>query len=279
MLTKTSLVDAFYHQRFELGGTMFTATMFSKPRNWSLSQLAHPDEQVRTEFGQKVGKILHDLRVGKAFAPSPVKFTDRIIDPAELTAQVPVGQYLLYRNSEQPADGVSIQGGEAFVVSPSSCPTTVMIGSDGKAVVLHTGRDCLIDRHGLKHSMPTPGRKHPSIIYSALYHLGNPQEVQVKVLWSIPPHLFVHDMEHPEHGATNERMHYVVSTIWGPDSVPLRGKKFWLDLPKLIRDQCMSRGVPEDNIDLKHAYQSPSGTWLNGAPGTGRNLVIVARHS
>lgn len=279
MLNRTSPVDAFYHQRFTLGGSAFTATLFSKPHNWSLSQLSHPDEQVRAQFGDRVGRALHDLHVGKALAPSPVKFTDRIIESADLTTRVPVGSYMLYRNPDRPADGVPIQSGEACVISPSSCPTALMIRG-GRALVLHTGRDCLVDRYALQHNdAPSPERKHASICFSALHYLGKPQDVRVKVFWGVPAHLFPHDFNHPTYGAVNRKLYDAISTTWDEDAVPKRGDRFFLDLPRLIKAQCTVMGVPEGHIDLTYAYQPLQGTWLDGAPGTSRNLAVIARHS
>lgn len=265
---------------FVLGGVSFTATMISQPRNGSLLQLTDKDEGVRTEFRNFVGSTLCDLDVSEAYAPKP-KFTDYISKPSELVMGVPVGPHVLHRNRDgEFGDGVLLRRrGEAYVVSPSSCPTTVMVGDDGTSVALHTGRFCLIDQHGLEKDVPMPGRKYTSIVFSALELLGDPKQVHVKPLWSIPPHLFVHDKNHPTFGKTNEKMRHVIAKLWGSDSVPLRGDKFWLDLPKLVRDQCISRGVPEDNIDLTHAYQPPTGTWIDGAKGTPRNLVVVSRHS
>ena len=280
MLTKTPLLaEAHSFQRFTLGNVLLKARMYSKPFNGSLSQLASPDLYTRETFSRLLGDIHHEAQIGKAFAPNPTKFTDRIIEPSELTMTMPIGKHVLYRNPERPADGVPLKAGEACFISPSSCPTTVMVGGDGRALVLHTGRDCLIDRHALENNAPAPGRRHTSIVFSALHYLGDPEKVRVKVFWSIPPHRFVHDLDSPTHMKVNRRMYEAIFTLWSPDSVPLRGSKFQLDLPKLIRDQCKSRGVPEANIDLTHAYHPPAGTWTDGAKGTPRNLVVISRHS
>lgn len=280
MLDKPSTTfQAHTYHCFELGGVKLKARLFGKPRNGSLSQLASPDPAIRDTFAEFLGWVHHDAQIGKAYAPTPTKFTDRIIAPDRLTVQVPIGKRVLYRNSAEPADGVPIKSGEACFISPSSCPTTVMVGGDGTTLVLHTGRDCLVDRHALKYNEPAPGRWHTSIIFSALHYLGNPEEVYVKVLWSVPPHLFAHDMGDKVYGEINKKRHNIITALWGPDSVPTRNHKYQLDLPKLIRDQCASRGVPESNIDLTHAYQSLDGTWLDGKPGTPRNLVVVSRHS
>ncbi|HEY6020893.1 MAG TPA: hypothetical protein VIY48_13635, partial [Candidatus Paceibacterota bacterium] len=108
MLQRTSLVDPYCHKQFRLGDSAFTAALFSQPNNWSLSQLTSKDQAIRTEFADRLGQLLHHLDVGRALAPSPVKFTDRIINTAELTKQVPVGPHMLYCNPEKPADGAPI---------------------------------------------------------------------------------------------------------------------------------------------------------------------------
>ena len=276
MLQKTSLNDAYSYIRFELCGSLFTATIFGRPLNWSLSQLSAKDEKVREEFSGRLGRALRDLRIGKALAPSPVKFSDRIIASEELTAQVEAGSHSVWRYPQRPADGVPIRSGEACVFSPSSCPTTLMVR--GKtALVLHTGRDCLLDRYRLQHGMR--GRTHESICFSGLEHLGTPREVYVKPFWGIPGALFPHDLEHPVYSRINQAMYKMISERWGGDCVPRKGGAFYPDLPKLIRAQCMEQGVPKDHIDLAHAYQPAKATWLDGKAGTPRNAVVIARHS
>jgi len=277
VLDKPSILhDKSTHSRllFSLGGVSFTATLISQPRNGSLLQLNDP------EFRDYVGKLLFDLRVGQAYAPKP-KFTDRICTPSDLTMGVQAGPYVLHRTPDgEFGDGVILnRGGDSYLVSPSNCPTTIMVGGNGLAVAAHMGRFCLIDEQRFHTSTPAVGRKHMSIVSSALELLGDPKAVHAKVFWGIAPNLFPHDMEHPEFGDKNEWMRSLIARTWGESSVQLNGSAFYLDLPKLIRDQCMNEGVPERNIDLRCAYQPNSGTWTDGALGKPRNLVIVTRKS
>lgn len=279
MLARTSDC-AFYHQRFSLGDATFRAALFAKPTDWSLRHLS----QENTEFGKRVGRILYDMQVGKALAPNPTKFTDRIIESAALTTEIPVGDFVLHRNPGSPADGVPLQSGEAFVISPANCPITIMTARD-KTIVMHTGRDCLIDRHELEHGFGyrAPGRTNRSVCHSAFDYLYNnvaslnSTEVYVKVLWGAPGYLFPHSLTDSVYGEVNSRMRRLIINKWGNESVPVHGDAFHFDLPKLIEAQCMSIGVPKQNIDLTHAYNASGKTWLNGKVGAGRNLVIVSR--
>jgi hypothetical protein len=261
-----------------LGSSSFKATLFGQPENWSLGQLSDANRNVREEFSDRLGRVLHDLDIGKALAPSPIKFTDKIIDSAELTKMVAVGNRVLYRNPDSPADGVPLKPGEAYVISPSSCPITLMVRKD-KALALHTGRDCLVDKHQREHGKLALGRRHTSICFSALEYLGAPYETQVKILWSIPGPLFKHGLKDPTHGKTNEALYNIIGERWGYESIPKHDEIFYLDLPKLIKAQCLKWGVPEESIDLTHAYHQPKGTWLEGKKDTPRNLLVLARQS
>lgn len=270
----TSLNTALYHQRVALGNTAFTATLFGKPNNWSLSQLTAQEESVRIEFGARLGNVLWDLRVGNAFAPNPTKFTDRIINPRELTTSIPAGAMRVRRNPNSPADGIPLEGGDAYVVSPSSCPITVMVAGSNM-LALHTGRDCLIDRHELLYG--SSGRKTHSVCFSALAFLGHAKKTYVKVFWGIRGHKFRHSFSHPTYGDVNRAMHELIVSRWGEQNAPVRDGEFHLDLPQLIKAQCMSWGVPETHIDLAHAYSDSSEAWVDGAVGTPRNLVVINR--
>ena len=274
--TATSLREAHCHHPFQIDGMNFKATLFAKPQNWSLSQLTSEDESVRQDFSTKLGRVLYDLGVGRALAPSPVKFTDRIIEPEKLTQRLPAGALGVYRNPDEPADGVPIPAGSALVISPSSCPVTLMTRGD-TALGLHTGRFCLLDKYMLE--CGDAGRRYESVCHTALDCLRRPDEVHVKVFWSIPGHHFRHSLVDDRYKAINTAMYERIRQQWGDDPVPRRGDEFCLDLPKLIKAQCLKRGVPEENIDLTHAYHGMHGVWLEGKAGTPRNLVVLARHS
>ncbi len=274
---------ALYCPPFELCGNTFSATLFGKPENNSLSQLNDPVKG--PALGRRLEAELLSRRVGKALAPSPVQFTDRIIDPKELTTKVSVGAHALYRNPEEPADGVPLEAGEAYVISPAGCPITLMVRGD-TAFALHTGRFCLVDPHWAEHGICKEGRANTSICFTALNllraHSERPnKETRVKVFWSIPPRNFKHDLDDPKYQHINKGFYHKVRSRWGERCVPRRDNIFYPDLPQLIRAQCMEAGVPEENIDLSHAYMSATNpdVWMDGTAGAGRNVVILARHS
>lgn len=279
--TKTSwLGKAFFHHRFSLGGeSRYTATLFGKPENWSLSQLGHKDPVVREQFGARLGGVLYDLQVGNAFAPNPTKFTDRIIDASELTTHVAAGSATLRRNSERPADGVPLESGDAFVISTANCPVTLMERSGAEALALHTGRECLIDRILVDTGRPTPGRSYHSICFSGLVRLGDPKSTKVKVFWAEPAHRSLYDLDDPTYGSFNRKLYKLIVDRWGIACAPKKGNAFNIALPELIKAQCMEMGVPATNIDLSHGHQPMKGTHLDGTPGKPRNLFVLARRS
>ncbi len=275
----TSLKRAFFHAPFTLGNVSFTAYLFGKPENWSLSQLGEGvDPVVREEFAQRIGKTLYNLRISRPLAPSPVQFTDRIIPSTILTTPISVGPMTLWRNAALPADGVDLEAGQAYVVSSANCPSTTMVRK-GKVLALHTGRECLIDKDWLKTGKHASGRRYHSICYSAIEQLGVPSEVHVKVFWAEPHQRSRYNFRDARYGKTNERMYGLIGETWGSKPIRREGDTFFLNLPELIKAQCMRLGVPESQINLSHAHQMAEGTWLDGTPGTSRNLFVLARRS
>lgn len=273
---------AFSHLRFDLCGGIYTASIFGKPDNWSLSLLGNPETQ--EEYRARLGDVLEDLQVGKALAPVPTAFNAQMIDKKQLTTEIEAGARILYRNAQRPADGVTISPGEAFVISPGGCPITVLTRRNFEAACLHTGRNCIIDRDAVLSPRKGAGRRHFSVIEAGLESLGvgrrdQAQSVRVKVLWSLPARFFPHPLDHPRHAEFNLRMREYVGRRWGADCVEARGNVMYPDLPRIIRAQCIELGVPHDHIDLSHAYLHHNEIWSEGAAGAPRNLVVVARHS
>lgn len=282
MLAKTKtnwLGKAYFHQRFALGESRYTATLFGQPKNWSLAQLSHEDPAVREEFGARLGGVLYELQVGSALAPNPTKFTDRIIDASELATRVAAGSATLRRNPEQPADGVPLEPGDAFVISTANCPVTLMERGGAEALALHTGRECLIDRILVDTGRPAPGRSYHSICFSGLVRLGDPKSTKVKVFWAEPAHRSRYDQDDPTYGSFNSKLYGLIVERWGRVCVPRQGRSFNIALPELIKAQCMEMGVPAANIDLSHGHQPMNGTHLDGTPGKPRNLFVLARRS
>lgn len=267
-----------------LEGIRFTAACFQGPGNeWSLGPLQAPEDVVRHPIlTERLRDAMRHLGAERVYAPSPVEFNGKIIQPAELSRVFNLkGGVLLFRNAGMPADGTFLRAdGHAGVFSAGGCGLTVVTLRD-HLIFAHTGRDCVIDRTRILTGAPS--RSKESVIDSimdAFHQLGYNEkhfcDLSAWVLYSIKPRDFLHRFDDPQHGEYNRRV--------GPDlarrtSAGIRTTPagFQIDVPAIARSQFLAYGVPSENIHLDHAYLNDE--LPTTRRGGGRYLVAVVRHS
>lgn len=271
---------AHTHLHFALGPNKFAATLFgSKGGNWSVGGLSRKDN----EYHERLGRVGCDLQLGEIFIVDATDFNTRILGPQDFPVRHQLAGHSCHRAPGSPAEGMSLGIGDAGVQSPAGCLTIVMSRHNSfdsrviKPIKLHAGRWSLIrprDSH----------RKHESVCYAALEALSvdtphEAKDVCVKILWGLPGAKFPHPLDNSEHAESNTWLWwYIRKNGWTQGSTYADGVAY-LDLAMIAKAQLMQRGVPESNIDLKHAYLPREGVHQDGRRGQPRNLVVVKRLS
>ncbi len=280
--TRHEVVPLVRHDFISRSGIRFTSACF-QGADWSLGPLQRPEDVTANRpLAHKLSGALKHLGADRAFAPSPVKFNGRVILPEQLLLALNLGGGIfLMRNQNAPADGTLLRSPrDAGIFSAGGCG--LVVAALGEHMVFaHAGRDCVIDRRRVLSG--TPSRELESVVdyvVNALLLAAAPckaEDIQVWVLYSIRADDFLHRYDHEEHGEYNR--------LIGPD-LESRGlgvgyhrssEGVSLDMPVVIREQFLRRGVPSESVSLEHGYLADElPTTRNGG---GRYLAAVVRHS
>lgn len=264
----------------------FSVALFG-PGNWSLAPLQKAkDAEINTSFSKRIAEALAGIGATRAYAPNVVPASGVMVNPEELTTRIPVGNTInrpisLWRNKSLPADGTLLnKQGHAGVFSAGGCPMIVMSWGD-KLAFAHAGRDSLLDRNFILGGKSS--RQHESVVDALIAHmcLTHEQllEAHVWVFWSIRPEDFLHPFDHQVYGEMNEAMANYVGGFFGRAGAHIDKVGIRLDLPQIIKTQCIRLGLQSKHIYLQQAYL-PEGAPTTRTPGKEnlRSLIAVVRH-
>ncbi|HEY5383398.1 MAG TPA: hypothetical protein VIJ88_02495 [Candidatus Paceibacterota bacterium] len=268
--------------KIEAGKSAFTAACF-EGTDWSLGPI-QKSEHVQANLGlaSQVGAALWGLGVRRAYAPSPIEFNARIINPKILDRDIPLPYGVhLFRNQEVPADGTILRKqGDAGVFSAGGCSVVVATLGD-EIIFAHAGRECVLDRTRVLTDGMEKGRWVESVvdnIVSALTpHHNLRQYLRAWVFYSIKPEDFVHrsDDPDPKHAAYNKAAADYLPQKFGSEFGWAEKAALYIDIPRIIKAQFHRLGV--EHVSLEHAYLA------NELPhtrnGGGRYLVAIVRNS
>lgn len=251
-------------------------TQFGAP-DWSLRSLQKQEDLGKNFFvGSALCMALHGTRARRAFAPNVALASAAIANNVEMKDRIRLWNIDLYRNKDLPADGVTLDPGEAFVMSAGGCPVIIASGG-GSMVVAHAARDSLIDRKAVG---GTPGREHISVVRSIVAALKKrgvrPGEVTMCMLFSIPVETFGHSFDHPEYGAYNRALETFINERW-PDCTTRGNGGMFLDLERLFVEQARQEKVQGAWAMLSLRECPALAHTRDGKGRERRNLIIVKR--
>jgi hypothetical protein len=270
---------------FSIPGTdvSFTTACF-EGSDWSLAPLQYPeDAEKHPDLAHRLRSAMRHLGADRVFAPSPAKFNGQIILPERLNRIINLGhKVLLLRNKDVPADGTFLRSSrDAGIFSAGGCGLLVA-AYRGELIFAHAGRDCVLDRERVRSLNRLHSRDRESVVDYILdaFKAGSKEEladVHFWPLYSIKPEEFIHEFDHPEHGAYNQAAASYITYRFGADASRCDERAIYIDIPRIIKRQCIRLGVPEKNICLDHAYLSDELPHTRKAGG-GRYLVATVRH-
>jgi len=275
------------------GKVTFTAACFGKPHDWSLNPFQEPGDQSKDwRLAERLGQALSSVGATTVFATRPVHANARIIDRHRLNKHIALPHGVdLVRNGDIPADGTSLYPGEASAMTAGGCPRIVVVCGSAMADA-HAGRDSLIDRERVLTGMKS--RRHETVVEALLERVSLEsmrKDVHAWVFFSIEARRFVHDGGHDTYGTYNCKLPNHIADHWGMPAridcvsaddwpYPYQNSSMYLDLPRLIRAQFASLGVPSNQVHLEYAYGSSDLLFdTRGPDAKKRNLVTVVRHT
>lgn len=263
-------------------GISFTTACF-EGKDWSLAPLQKAEDVATHQvLAHKVRSAMRHLGADRVFAPSPVTFNARIVLPEALTRVIPLGhKVFLFRNKEAPADGTFLRSSrDAGIFSAGGCGMIVAAYRDA-LIFAHAGRECVLDRVRVESHGVARSRDRESVVEYILDAFGVSSKkecakVHAWPLYSIKPREFVHEYDHPVHGAYNRAAAEYIERRFGKDASESDARAVCIDLPRIIARQFVRCGVPEANLHLEHAYLADELPHTRN--GGGRYLVAAVRH-
>lgn len=246
-----------------------------KNLNWSLANLySQEDAENDPAFAERLGKVLADRNIKRAYGPSVIFHSGHIVEREELTTEITLpGGAKLFRRKDLPADGVPIRRGEAFVMSGAGCPPVIIAGK-GFCLPMHGSRDTLVDRASLAGNPP---REHSSVIHAGVAFLKEKYGVDVRHLalcggFHIRPSEFTHPFNHPKYGETNARLFEHLLFTYGANIMNNEGD---LDMAELALGIARDIGIPY--AEFGDPLPKRAATTRDGREEFWRNLVLVYR--
>lgn len=277
----STTVGSYWHPSFKV--------VLSVPGAWEdLPTLRRSDVPFDGEDYHQLSSLVGTTGIRHLYIPNPSRFNGEVLtpdqfatDPVETFCHAGGTACLWGRNRF--ADGCLLPSGKSGgMFRASGCPM-IVAGCGDKLAYAHGGFYCLIDR-GYIASNRIRGRRWPSVIDSLLFALGakTPKERRAVHLWvfySIRPEDFFHTTDHCEHGVQNLRLKHYLDAC-GYTCYRQDGARLHFNLPRLIREQALSRGVPdtgihifeEDNVFLPKLYPTTR-------RGSGSYMITVVRLS
>lgn len=281
---RLSVVPIICNEFVTPAGIRFSSACFQGPGNeWSLSPFQEPQDVSRNSLlARSLSGAMRHLEGDRAYAPSPAQFNGCIIQPSELSKVFVLEPgILMLRNSTVPADGTLLRrSGDVGIFSASGCG--VIVAALGTHLLFaHAGRDCVINR---KRVLGEPGaRQFESVVDSIVDtlielrgHKSAINDIHAWMFYSIKPEDFVHRYDNTTHGVYNR----LVGTDLirrGLGGVRRTEVGVEIDVPVVVKEQFIQRGVPAGNISLTHGYLADELPHTR-KEGGGRYLVAVARH-
>jgi hypothetical protein len=167
----------------------------------------------------------------------------QVVETRKLSTVIrnPGGKFRLHRNRADPADGLVLGIGQAFVASVAGCPVIVASGhvQTGTAycIVAHAGRESLIDE-GVLWAQPT--RLRLSVVDEIVWAFEQRgvarRHISMTMLFAVPALSFEHDPSHAIHGPKNRKLIEFADRMW-PGSVIKKNGTAYLDLEQIFLAQ------------------------------------------
>lgn len=278
-MTKTS--GLIIRHRLSGGGYPTFAVACSTARNkWVLPST--PEEPL-ADFDE-VAELLEKEGGRVTYRINPSRFNTEVLKPTDFSEPFWIEDSKIRFAKSVFADGVVLEhSGDASVIIARGCPIIVAT-LDDKVAYAHAGRDCLFDRQYIISDHSDYERS--SVVTNLLDTLdpfkARRSEIQIWVFFSIKPEQFEHDLEDPAHGTYNRwlleylKQREYPKSGWCVKSDSENNSRLHLNLPEIIREQCIQCEVSNDQIHIgSHSFLPDS--LPTTREGEGNYLIVIVR--
>lgn len=276
----------------ETGAVSYTAVCVPPARmNYSMGRFYTPAEaEEAPALRDELRLVAERYGARQLYGPSVGAMSGRMVRACQIVgAAIPLGNGItLYRNKEEPSDGLPLEPGDGVPMSTGGCQVLVASGGSpsGKAVCLvaHAARDSLIDREFIRTGVLTPGREYVSIVEhmaAAARNLGvDPSYLDMKALFSLPAEVFAHPLKHEVFRDYNEKLVAYAREL-DETIVSERDDVAYLDNAGLALAQARKEGFRSCEEHCTLPVDGPFGHTRHPDPDmrNPRNLVFVCRHT
>lgn len=272
------------------------AMMWGQPTDWRTAPLEKEGDQGKAlALIKLLGGLAVEHKLQRILSPNVSRFDSAFLNdtfqhPWRLT--LPGTACKLHRGLY--GDGFEVYPGDAGIIAPADCAVVVVTTPSGRVLMLHAGRDSLIDRKLIMSKGYEKSKDYESIIFAAwsnLYQASKEDALGSK--WLILPSISAGD--HFQHNWRDEHRSYeneqVVTYLVKKYDHAVRGHaKFgMIDIPAIIAAQLTQFcGVDRDNITAdsrctytevdaaeNHVWHSHARAIHKGQNPKARNLVVV----
>jgi|GEM_PF-5068983 len=178
---------------------------WGRPQDWGTSLLKMEGNQPEAmEVIGLLGGLAQEYNLGRIFSPTVSEFNSEFLNdtmqsPWKLS--LPGTACKLYRGLK--VDGSEIHPGDAGVVAPADCAVIIVTTPSGRVLMLHAGRNSLVDRICIDTKGEIKSKRCESIIFTAwndLHRVCKDDALNSK--WFILPSIMPGPLATPQAGQT-----------------------------------------------------------------------------
>lgn len=260
--------------------------------NWSM-KLVENDITSNTPGPRSLALISKIHGTTNFWSPTPTACNAVIAEKSAFIRSIPLpnGGHL-YRGAD--ADGVIIEQGQGYCVSPADCLTVYVMTPGGELICSHAGRDSIIDIPGIVENKPKEAMKSIAVSLGAKMSLEHRKQALVHFGFSgtrAGSH-YALNPDNPKYPNNNKVINYLFTEFGDDAFARMDGARDggWIDLSSILWHQLIEMGFSPENIkiDTTCTYQDKPGRsdngvydWHSNSRNTGtelamcRNLIVA----
>lgn len=271
-----------------------TAMMWGKPTDWRTAPLeCEGDQKKALEVIRLLEQITVTHKINRILSPNVSRFNSVFLsDGSQYPWKLTLNGTACKLHRGLYGDGFEVYPGDAGIIAPADCAVVVVTTPNGRVLILHAGRDSLVDRQKIVSGVES--KQFESIIFAAWHEMCRvSKENALQSKWFVLPSIspgdhFQHNWEDEVRGDVNKLL--VSYLIKRYDNAVKGHPKFgMINIPAIIAAQLVQCcGVSPENILVddrctyterdehnQFIWHSNARAVRTGGDLRARNLVVV----